>query len=179
MMEPVEPLIKCFYVFLLKCQQASKVQRTPIWRVSPSVTQRHAKHQLFSQKRIFLILCILWKFYLKTCEMYVLQLVWMVKKSFQYLQYLIFNFQTDNDKFSLQAFHRCLFDLKVSFIHRTWLSLNLQKTWSWSGPSWLFASFSAPLWPAQYPVHQTPLRYAMSPFPSMQKLLNKRAERCL
>ena len=42
MMEPVEPLIKCFYVFLLKCQQASKVQRTPIWRVSPSVTQCHA-----------------------------------------------------------------------------------------------------------------------------------------
>ena len=30
------------YVFLLKCQQASKVQRTPIWRVSPSVTQCHA-----------------------------------------------------------------------------------------------------------------------------------------
>ena len=179
MMEPVEPLIKCFYVFLLKCQQASKVQRTPIWRVSPSVTQRHAKHQLFSQKRIFLI----YMYSLKILS----QNMWDVctavgldgKKSFQYLQYLIFNFQTDNDKFSLQAFHRCLFDLKVSSIHRTWLSLNLQKTWSWSGPSWLFASFSAPLWPAQYPVHQTPLRYAMSPFPSMQKLLNKRAERGL
>ena len=169
----------CFYWNVNKHQKYKEHQFGECHPVSPSVTQRHAKHQLFSQKWIFLILCILWKFYLKTCEMYVLQLVWMVKKSFQYLQYLIFNFQTDNDKFSLQASHRCLFDLKVSFIHRTWLSLNLQKTWSWSGPSWLFASFSAPLWPAQYPVHRTPLRYAMSPFPSMQKLLNKRAERCL
>ena len=158
----------CFYWNVNKHQKYKEHQFGECHPLSRSVTS-NISYSLRSGPflKIMYSLKILSK---NMCEMYVLQLVLgCYKKSFQYFQYLIFNFQTDNDKFSLEASHRCLFDLKVSSIHRTWLSLNLQKTWTWSGLCWLSAFFSAPLWPVQCPVHQTPLRYALTPFPSICK----------